>query len=515
MSDRIEETKGKGGSQIEEPQEDEGLSDDDVFVGDIGIDDILDRLENSDPRLSKVIILTQTIDDTYDGFARLGMAIGRNTHVQALMLDADNQNIRAILFRGIACNQSIKRIHFRHFAEYGVGNACRILTPPFKNNQVERIRIGHCHLKPSCIRSLATSFAGFDSLKEFALTSTIIQDDPGSQQVARDLVQSLSGHSLLRKLDLGYTNLGKHGCSALADLLRNPNTNLRVLDLTSNHLDDTEAAVLSTGMADNTTLKEINLSNNSNITQAGWEALFDHLNYSASCRLEMIKLEGNVINDAAAQCLSTALDVNTTIKTLDLGFVRGITITGWRVLFGSLRSPTCVLEDLVLSDNRLGDGAMVFLTEALATNGSLKSLDLSCNNHVTGAAWHGFFSAVLANPNSGLENLDFGYCDINDDAIRTLTDALVINSKLKVLILNSNDLIVEGWLGFSSVLESPHTALEKLDLRDISMNDDTLTSLVHSLANNKKLKELHFWHSDWEPPQSVLCNTASILDTFN
>ena len=507
--------------RMEEAYDEAELSDDEFE--ELSSNDMFDRVESNDPSLTKLEVCLPPLDHRH--LERSSTAINRNTQLKSLRFGNYSEGINEAqvvnLFLGIACNQSIKRIHFRDCRASSVGNACRILTPLFKRNQVERIWIDNRQLSINSTRLLATSLAEFDSLKEFALTpQASFQHDPENEQVASELIQSLSGHSRLRKLDLSRTNLGKLGCSALVDLLRNPSINLRVLDLTYNSLGDEEAAALSSGMAGNVSLKEINLSNNTGITEAGWQALFGTLSNS-SCRLERLSLIDNDINDAAAQSLSSALASNTTIKTLDLGEIQGITLTGWRVLFEFLRSPTCALENLDLRYNQLNDEVMVSLTEALATNGSLKSLDLSNSNRITGATWQRLFSTVLTNPSSELEKLDLGSCDnINDAAIRSLANALVNNSKLKVLILNGNDLITNvGWETFVAVLESPNTSLEKLDLGDNDVDDATRTLFMNSLANNKKLKELLFFiffHSDdWEPPLSVLCDTTSIMSTYN
>ena len=463
--------------RMEEAYDEAELSDDEFAELSFGY---VDRVESNSPSLTnlRVLLLTlvQNNDDDRHRLDRLATAISRNTQLKALMFNAGGawlDDAHAMNFlRGIACNQSIKRIHFNDCGErFHVGNACRILTPLFKRNQVERIQIWNCNLVHELIGLLATSLTEFDSLKEFALKCVDLQDNPESEQVVRELVQSLSGHSRLRKLDLSNTEVGKLGCSALVDLLSNPNISLKVLDPLNN----------------------------------------------SSCRLERINLGGNTINDAAAQPLSDALASSTTLKTLNLSNIRGITITGWHVLFDFLRSQTCALEDLDLSSNELNDEVMVSLTDALASNRSLKSLNLNTNDGFTGAAWQRFFSTVLANPSSGLEKLDLGYCDINNAAIRSLPNALVNNNTLKVLTLYGNNQFTDtGWETFSSVLESPYTALEKLDLRDNDVDDATLTSLVNSLANNKNLKEFRFDYSyDWGPPLSVVCNTDSIVSTYN
>ena len=411
--------------RVEESYDESELSDDE-FEEEHSFDDLLDRVESNDPsltsvRISTLILIPNNDDDhlaqNYDRLDRMSVTIGRNTQLKALMFDGYRVRLgeaqATSLFRGIACNQSIKRLHFKYCDEY-LENICRILTPLFKNNQVERIHIGHCHLKYEYLRFLTTSLEGFNSLKEFALENArILQHDP--QEATRELMQYLSGHSGLRKLDLSNTEVGKLGCSVLVDLLRNPTIKLRVLNLARNNLGDAEAAVLASGMARNTSLKEINLSNNRSITEVGWQALLDALSTS-SCRLEKLTLEYNHINDAAAQSLSNVLNKNTaTLKTLTRGFIQGITLTGWRVMFGSLRSPTCALENLNLRGNGFNDDEMTFLIDALASNVSLKSLNLSSNHYygVTGATWQRFFSAVLASPGSGLERLHLEYCSIN------------------------------------------------------------------------------------------------------
>ena len=347
---------------------DEAELSDDEFEEECSYDDLLDRVESNDPNLSKLEVSLFTFDGHPHRLDRFATALSKNTQLKSLMMRGDHELIgeqineaQAMnLLRGIACNQSIKRLHLHDYVE--LENAWSILAPLFKKNQVERVSIDNfnCKLSIDSARLLSTSLAEFDSLKEFDLTSITIQDEPGSQQVARELMQSLSGHSRLRKLRLLRTNVGKLGCSALVDLLRNPNINLKDLDLSDNNLGDAEAAALSFGMAGNTSMKYINLSH-SGITEVGWQALFDALSNS-SCRLEGLSLHGNEINDAAAQFLSDALASSTTLKTLDLG-VWGITTTGWRNVFDFLRNQTCALENFDLSDSCLNDEVMVSLTE--------------------------------------------------------------------------------------------------------------------------------------------------------
>ena len=167
--------------------------------------------------------------------------------------------------------------------------------------------------------------------------------------------------------------------------------------------------------------------------------------------------------------------MNAHIKRLDLSYCRGITTAGWRALFELLQSPNCALEELSLYDNRFNAETVSFLANALVNNNRLRELDLRLNLNVS-----------------------------------------------------SN-----GWEALSVVLQSPNSALEKLNLRRNTINDDTVISLANSLANNNTLKELLFTfneeHSDddsddlvsyitdasgWTAFSRILCNTSSIMDTY-
>ena len=49
---------------------------------------------------------------------------------------------------------------------------------------------------------------------------------------------------------------------------------------------------------------------------------------------------------------------------------------------------------------------------------------------------------------------------------------------------------------FSSVLESPHTVFEELDIQGTYIDEDTATLLVNSLAGNKKMKKFFLHYSE-------------------
>ena len=149
-------------------------------------------------------------------------------------------------------------------------------------------------------------------------------------------------------------------------------------------------------------------------------------------------------------------------------------------------------------------------------------MDLSRNWDITTAGWRSLIGH-LQTTNCVLEELDLRSCNFNNELAISLSNALINNNKLKMLNLSNNeDVTLEAWQTFSPVLQSPTSELEKLNLFDNRMNDDTLISLANSLVNNIKLKELilgrlktNITSNGWAACSQLLCNTTSIMHTYN
>jgi Leucine-rich repeat (LRR) protein len=121
------------------------------------------------------------------------------------------------------------------------------------------------------------------------------------------------------------------------------------------------------------------------------------------------------MNEAAAVSLSNVLlRHSATLDTLNLGWsIQNMTIPDWLAFLQPLQDPSCRLKKLNLNSNAITDEVAAVLTNALANNSKLRELDLGYNRDVTATGWVGF-STVLRNPNSALEILDLGGNRIND-----------------------------------------------------------------------------------------------------
>ena len=110
------------------------------------------------------------------------------------------------------------------------------------------------------------------------------------------------------------------------------------------------------GLADNATLRELNLSFSCGVTQAGWRTFAACLR-SPSSALEVLDLSSTDIADEGAVALERALAHNTTLKTLYMYNVIAdgmplITSAGWTAVFAALKNEDSTLEHLDLRYSR-------------------------------------------------------------------------------------------------------------------------------------------------------------------
>jgi hypothetical protein len=260
------------------------------------------------------------------------------------------------------------------------------------------------------------------------------------------------------------------------------------------------------------------------ITVVGWRDLFSGLLQSPNSTLESLDLSGNSYNDDEIQCLSTALASNSRLRELQLSCNRDVTATGWEALATVLRNPNSALERLDLNSNKIDDRTILSFTNALAVNNKLSQLSLRDEDDygATSAGWQSF-SNVLQAPTSVLEQLDLSDNRIDDNVLATLANALANNTMLKEMKLcNLQYVTITGWQTFTTVLRSNTLALEKLDLSGNAMPNRLLSFVAEALANNNTLIELKFGAFDersstidYSAFTLILCNSASIISTYN
>ncbi|KAL7875402.1 hypothetical protein AOLI_G00103650 [Acnodon oligacanthus] len=249
-----------------------------------------------------------------------------------------------------------------------------------------------------------------------------------SEEGYRRLIPAVT---VCRKAQLAFCNLGGEACEILSSVLQS-NSSLKELDLSNNDLQDSGVKLLSVGLK------------------------------SSHCTLEILRLASCNLGGEACEILSSVLQSNSSLKELDLSS-NDLQDSGVKLLSVGLKSSHCTLEILRLASCNLGGEACEILSSVLQSNSSLKELDLSSNDLQDSAVK--LLSVGLKSSHCTLEILSLLGCMVTVEGCSSLASALNSNpSHLRELDLSYNHPGESGVKLLSELLEDPHCALEKLQV---------------------------------------------------
>ncbi|XP_073690863.1 NLR family CARD domain-containing protein 3-like [Garra rufa] len=189
----------------------------------------------------------------------------------------------------------------------------------------------------------------------------------------------------------------------------------------------------------------------------------------------------------SCSALATVLGSDTSLKELNMSN-NNLQDSGVKLLCSGLGNMKCHLEILRLRDCKMTDEGCSAVTSALKSNPShLRELNLSRNK--LGDSGVKNLSDLLMNPQFKLEKLVLCGCSITEKQCLILTSALKSNpSHLRELILSRNQITNTGVNDLCDVLKDSHCELERLSLYDCGIID--VSSLTQSLTNTKALQFL-------------------------
>lgn len=178
-------------------------------------------------------------------------------------------------FQRMAKNRSIEQLSLDSL-DFSTLDVFPILAPFFKNNRNLR-----------CVK-----VSGFDVSKRIPtiIPAMLQQKNIRLEQIdfsysdlgdarAADFINAISSMPSVRYLlDLFLTNnkIGREGCSALSNLLKNPKCNIQRMKLLKNDLDDTCMEALANGMVKNKSIKVFDLRDFKFVTPNGWRTFVSY-----------------------------------------------------------------------------------------------------------------------------------------------------------------------------------------------------------------------------------------------
>ncbi|XP_073700544.1 protein NLRC3-like [Garra rufa] len=226
-------------------------------------------------------------------------------------------------------------------------------------------------------------------------------------------------------------------------------------------LTDKSCSALATVLGSDTSLKELNMSNN-NLQDLGVKLLCSGLE-NMKCHLEILRLRNCKMTDEGCSAVTSALKSNPShLRELNLSWNK-LGDSGVKNLSDLLMNPQFKLEKLDLCGCSITEKQCLILTSALKSNPShLRELDLSWNQ-ITNTGVNDLCD-VLKDSHCKLERLSLCGCSITEKQCLILTSALKSNpSHLRELNLSGNKLGDSGVKNLSDLLMNPQFKLEKLD----------------------------------------------------
>jgi len=339
-------------------------------------------------------------------------------------------------------------------------------------------------------------------------THTIIDDE-----FSGSLVERLSGHPSITKLEFQTCKMGGIVFSALGKVLKHPKCKLKDLRLSFCQLDDEGLGLLCGGLVGNITLKKLRLSNNNNdITLAGWQAFSTFLRHP-KCKLVQLDLPSTLINDDATNLLGTAAISSTSLKALNLSSNKSISSRGWQTLLNHLSQSS--IRRLDIGRNNINDAGLV----SLANINALKSLDLSNNKSITETGFQFFFNTLQAR-GTQLVKLKIASNRVGDIGLAALSRCNMTMLKALSIYYISGRITSQGWVSFFNALQDSNLDLVRLDLSHNNIDDEGLQLLVPLVSNMSSLKHfsLHANHSitptGWQALTGYLQSPNFALEKF-
>ena len=217
----------------------------------------LRKIEQNDVTMKKLCITFNS--RVGSDYSRLGASIGENTHLTRLEVHLGNEvtlNVtHTAFFDGLKRNSSIHELILNcRQQSIGCGVIREILKAYQANNNLTALVIGNANasLENEGEHVIATTLRRCTHLQKIGLYNCNIDDEQ-----LFPMVEIVRGHASMEELWLRGNSIGNAGCSILATLLEDQNSNLCTLDLTSIEVDNEGTTILANSLANNAKLRNL------------------------------------------------------------------------------------------------------------------------------------------------------------------------------------------------------------------------------------------------------------------
>jgi Ran GTPase-activating protein (RanGAP) involved in mRNA processing and transport len=338
-------------------------------------------------------------------------------------------------------------------ASFGLGPlAARVLS---------NILLRHAGLRVLSIPGNAIGDKGARDISYLITYSALVSIDISTNRItdagAAQVFSALKNSKTVYYLNIGSASgvgrnsLGRASVVELVEVLTQ-NQVLSELNIQMSELFTETVAPLSSGLAANSGLKILNLSDN-NLLSRGIIRLFRYLRTS---ELTELYLSATHLKDDIGPYIEAFLQTNRTLKVLDLS--SNVLTNRFCSCIALPLASGSTLEKLNLAKNPLGGRGIAVLGPALRTNSFLKVLNVSG-------------------------------CQIEPMGFKEFCAELVSNTVLKELSISRNPLRDEGLSWLKAVLEE-HPALKTLDVELTEMDDSGARAIFMPIAKSLSMRKI-------------------------
>uniref|UniRef100_A0A8C1MLG4 NACHT domain-containing protein n=1 Tax=Cyprinus carpio TaxID=7962 RepID=A0A8C1MLG4_CYPCA len=357
-----------------------------------------------------------------------------------------------------------------------------LLSDGLKENcELEKLRLSDCSITEEGYKALASALRSNPShLIELDLTG----NDPGQSGV-KELLDSIKDPEckvklrflgpaadeacqyvtgivgknplLLRELNLSEHELGDTQVNQIAALLQDKHCTLKTLQLRKCGLTEESCLVLATVLRSNSSLKELDMSNN-NLQDLGVKKLGLE---NTNCTLQKLRLSNCSITEEGYKALASALRSNPShLIELDLtGNDPGQ--SGVKELIDLLQNEHYQLKTIRFLKSPVAQEACKYLTKVLGKSPLLLT-ELVLSEDKLGDLDSEKLSALLMDSHSKVEKMKLNNCELTEKSCSVLATVLSSKTILKEINLNNSRVLDSGVKEICEGLKNPVCELKIL-----------------------------------------------------
>ena len=305
-----------------------------------------------------------------------------------------------------------------------------------------------------------------------------------------------------KSLELQECKIGAIGMSVLQQFISDTTSTLEHVDLSHNHSSPwgVYCAII----------RYCNVNNLTLCGDHGIEKYINELKEVLQINTKMISLKLCNINNNGAVSIAKAIQMNTTLRTLDISsnetsldggvFTSGydfnklknqITREGAKIVAIAIQVNT-TLQKLDLSFNKTSDDGAGFISDSLKINKSLKELNMS-KTEITSEGAKMIAEALWLN--TTLKQLDLSINNISDDGATAISNVLKSNITLQELNISHNNITNKGITKITEAIQINST-LQNINISKNHITTEGLLYFMEAVKNNCTLQVVNITHNN-------------------